>query len=134
MEKLAERLIEKYLLKDITRLTLEVYFREFDNVLKECCNSNIVNDTTLGCVFRKIELIALERVIGFMEIQKEKISIHINSGNPFDMLIDALFDEFNEHLSFRYYVSSILDDERNKKEIELQKLGLIDENGDYIAR
>lgn len=134
MQKLVERLTEKYLLKDIRRITLQVYHSNFDRVFNECCESREENNTTIGCAFDIIERNALYDVNRFMDGKIKSITFTLNTltGNPFDLFIDSMWDVANEYLSFKEYVLSILDEERGEKEAELWRLGIINIDGDYM--
>ena len=134
MEKLIERLIEKHLMKDLTRITLAVYKDKFDEVFKECCKTKSDKNTTIGRTFRKLEELALIEVVDFMGNWLEEINLSraMSRNNPFyNVLFDFWYDA-KDYLYFNDYIAAILGDEWHDKQEELTKAGILDENGDYI--
>ncbi len=134
MEKIIERLIEKHLMKDITRITLAVYKDKFDEVFKESCEAKADSNTTLGRTFKKLYELALIEVVDFMGNHLEDINLTraMSKGNPFyDVLWDFWYDA-KDYFYFNDYITSILDDEWQEKQEELTKAGILDEHGDYI--
>lgn len=136
MQKIIDRLIEKHLTKDITRITLAVYKDKFDEVFKESCEPRSDKNTTIGRTFKKISELALIEVVDFMGNHLEDINLRsaMSKGNPFyDVLWDFWYDA-KDYLYFNDYIDSILGDEWHDKQEELTKAGILDEHGDYIKQ
>lgn len=132
MQKLVERLIEKYLLKDITRITLKVCGERFDEAFKESCKLDSKRNTTIGHTFEKIQELALIEVVDFMGDYLEEINLTraMSQENPFKDVLWDLWDEAKEYFYFNDYIESILGDEWHDKQVELTKAGILDEDGD----
>lgn len=136
MEKIIERLIEKYLLKDITRITLAVYEEKIDEVFKESCEERSNNNTTIGSAFDKIAELALIEVVDFMGNHLEDISLRsaMSKGNPFYDVIWDLWHDAKDYFYFNDYIDAILSDQWQDKSEELTKAEILDEHGDYIKQ
>lgn len=136
MEKIIERLIEKHLLKDITRITLAVYKDKFEEVFKESCEAKADRNTTIGRTFKKLEELALIEVVDFMGDYLEEINLTraMSRENPFREVLWDLWYDAKDYFYFNDYIASILGDEWHDKQEELTKAGILDEHGDYIKQ
>lgn len=137
MQKLAEKLIEKHLHKMYVEECNKVFKNEFETVFKACCSMDSYKtrkNTTLGATFEILEEIATRNINQNIEILKDNTRIYeILQGK--DSLRDIaydLMDEFYYYLDVKNYVSSILSDEYWDKHKELQRSGIINEDGDFI--
>lgn len=136
MQKFVDRMIEKYLTKAIERITLEVCSKHFDQVFKDHCDTDILNDTTIGATYRVLQEITIKEVRSFLDQQLEEVNVTkaARKENIFSDILWDLWYEFEENLYFDDYVESFIGDERYSKEAQLYKDGVLDENGDYIKR
>lgn len=134
MQKLAERLIDKYLFPMMQETATNIFKRDFESAFKACCLNNTSKDTTLGATFAVLEEKAFKEIKEIIEKLKDNTSVYqimTKQDNLRDIAYDLL-EEFYEYLDIKSYVSSILGDEWWDKQKELEEKGILDEHGDYI--
>src|ERR1043165_3502539 len=119
MQKIMDKLIAKYLLEDIKRITLAVYKEKFDEVFKAYCHAQQSNDTTIGMTFKKLEELALIEIVDFFGDNLEEINLTraMSKENPFRDVLWDLWYEAKEYLYFNDYIAEILGDERHDKAV-----------------
>lgn len=134
MKNRSEWIFEKYLYEIIQRQTITKFNEIFQEVFSDSCKLKPNDDTTLMYTFTKLEIMIYNHVDKFLDemfINTLISPINKNEGD-LTMVYRSLIDYFFEDINLRDYINIIVGDEYWDKSKELQALGILDENDDFI--